>query len=143
MTATRSRKEEKFYKKYLKTVDKNVCVFCAIKKGSDQLVVTTKHFKVITNIFPYSVWDGQEVVDHLMITPKKHTDSLKDMPDSQKVEYVNLIESYEQNGYNIYARAPINKTKSVVHQHTHLIKTDGALKKLIVFSTKPYVRIVK
>jgi diadenosine tetraphosphate (Ap4A) HIT family hydrolase len=143
MSATRSRKEQIYYKKYLKTVDKSVCVFCEIKKGSDQLLSVTKHFKVIKNIFPYSIWDGQKVVDHLMVTPKKHTDSIKDMPDSQKVEYVNLIELYEQKGYNIYARAPVSKMKSIVHQHTHLIKTEGAHKKLIVLSTKPYLRIVK
>lgn len=143
MSATRSRKEQIQYKKYLKTVNKDVCVFCDIKKGSDQLISTTKYFKVIINIFPYSVWDGQKVADHLMVTPKKHTDSLKNMPDSQKVEYVNLIEAYEKEGYNIYARAPVSKMKSIVHQHTHLIKTEGAHKKLIVLSTKPYVRIVK
>lgn len=143
MSATRSRKEQVLYKKYLKTVDKNVCVFCEIKKGSDQLLSSTKYFKVIKNIFPYSIWDGQKVVDHLMVTPKKHTDSLKNMPDTQKVEYVNLIETYEQKGYNIYARAPVSKMKSIIHQHTHLIKTEGMHKKLIVLNTKPYLRIVK
>ena len=40
-------------------------------------------------------------------------------------QYVDLIEEYEQIGYNIYARAPASVIKSIQHQHTHLIKTAG------------------
>lgn len=142
MTATRSRKEEKDYKKYLKTINHTDCVFCVIKKGNEQLVEETKNFKVIKNIFAYSLWDGQAVTDHMMITPKKHSDSLANMRPKEKVEYVDLIEKYEKLGYNIYARAPSSVIKSVIHQHTHLIKTEGSSKRLVLLLRKPYFRIV-
>jgi diadenosine tetraphosphate (Ap4A) HIT family hydrolase len=143
MTATRSRREEKSYKKYLKTAQRNTCAFCVIKKNNHQLVTTTSHFKIITNIFPYSLWDGQKVISHLMITPKRHTDSLSNMKPDEKVEYVDLIEQYEYQGYNIYARAPSSSVKSIIHQHTHLIKTDGKTRRFVFLIRKPYFRIVR
>lgn len=143
MTVSRSRKEVKTYKQYQKTIDKSICDFCAITENDVQHITITKYFKVIKNIFPYSIWDSQRVVDHLMVTPIAHTDTIKNMSDEQKIEYVDIIEGYEQQGYNIYARAPGSKMKSIVHQHTHLIKTEGDPKKFILHTMKPYVRIVK
>lgn len=143
MSATRSRREELAYATYLRSLASDVCVFCAIKKDSEQLIEQTKYFKVIKNIFGYSLWDGMAVEDHIMVTPKKHTDSLDDMTDAQKVEYVNVISRYEQQGYNVYARAPVSSAKSIVHQHTHLIKTTGRSKRFILLLRKPYIRIVR
>lgn len=143
MTAPRSRHEESIYRKHLKTAKAEACVFCAIQKGDDQYVEETEYFKVIKNNFPYSLWDGQTVVDHLMITPKKHTDSLKSMKSAEKVEYVDLLEKYEKQGYNVYLRAPVSVIKTVVHQHTHLIKTEGGPKKLVLHMRKPYIRVVR
>jgi hypothetical protein len=37
-------------------------------------------------------------------------------------EYAQLIADFEAQGYSMYLRAPANTTKSVAHQHTHLIK---------------------
>lgn len=141
MSTTRSRKEHKLYKRYLKTTDKSVCNFCAIQTGSDQLIEQTEYFKVLQNIFPYSIWDGLSVVDHLMITPIQHTDNLGGMQPDQKTEFVDLVARYEAHGYNIYARTPASKIKSVAHQHTHLIKTEGKPKRLIFLLLKPYFRI--
>jgi ATP adenylyltransferase len=143
MTATRSRKEEKVYKKYLKMTDHSICSFCPIKAGEDQFVEETKNFKIIKNIFAYSIWDGQKVVDHLMVTPKKHTDSLAAMAPAEKIEYVDIIEKYESQGYNIYSRAPASAIKSIPHQHTHLIKTEGDSKRFVFLLRKPYIRIVR
>lgn len=140
MTAQRSRREELTYKKHLSRVDRTVCAFCAIQDHHPQWVKDTKYFKVIKNIFPYSLWDGQKVVDHLMVTPKKHTDSLSAMKSAQKVEYVDLIEEYEHMGYNIYARAPTSVIKSIQHQHTHLIKTAGRPRGFVFLMRKPYFR---
>jgi len=143
MTATRSRKEEKIYKKHLKSTNRNDCAFCIIKKGNRQLVEETNNFKIIKNIFAYSLWDGQKVTDHMMITPKKHTDSLANMQPKEKIEYVDLVEKYEKLGYNIYSRAPSSAIKSIAHQHTHLIKTEGDSKRFIFLLRKPYIRIVR
>lgn len=143
MSATRSRKEHKAYKKYLKSDNLPKCVFCKIQKSHNQLIKETKHFKIINNIFPYSLWDNQAVTDHLMIIPKQHTDSLANMSAEQKCEYVDLVAKYEKQGYNIYSRTPVSTVKSIPHQHTHLIKNDGQTKWLIFLLRKPYMRFTK
>src|SRR5690606_219671 len=98
MTATRSTKEELQYHKYRRTQDESSCSFCTIRKESDQYVKETDQFRVIRNRFPYSIWDGQSVIDHLMITPKKHTDNLGDVDSDGASEYLKLVHEYELKG---------------------------------------------
>lgn len=138
MTATRSRKEEITYKKHQTKKTDDTCAFCKIKKGNEQFINETKYFRVIRNIFSYSIWDGQKVVDHLMLIPKQHTDSLGDLPKAAAEEYVRIISAYEKKSYNIYARAPSSVIKSVIHQHTHFIKTKGGPKNFVFLLRKPY-----
>ncbi len=142
MTAPRSRKENTTYNRYQAKQQGSLCVFCEINKKSPQFVTEGKYFKVIRNIFAYSLWDSQDVNDHLMLVPKKHVDSLAKLPSAAATEYVKLISDYEQKGYNIYARAPVSVIKTVVHQHTHFIKTSGAPKRFVFLLRKPYVRLV-
>jgi len=143
MTATRSRKEEITYRTHQSKQKNTGCVFCHIKKGHDQFISEHTYFIVIRNIFEYSIWDGQKVVDHLMLVPKKHTDSLGELPTGAAEEFVKIISAYEKKSYNIYARAPLSVIKSVVHQHTHLIKTVGRPKNFVFLLRKPlYVRLV-
>ena len=142
MTAQRSRKEEFKYRNYRKQTLTDVCEFCS--PLSDQLVKTTSKFKIIRNKFPYSVWDGQTVVDHLMIVPKKHTDTVADFTDQMVVDFHRVLQDYEQQGYNTYLRAPSSKIKSIHHQHTHLLKTQGRPKRFILLIRRPfYFRFVK
>ncbi len=142
--ATRSRKEEKNYKKYRETDSfKGVCTFCNISPDEDQFVKETKSFQVIKNIFSYSQWDGQGVVDHLLIVPKKHTVSLGDLTAPEAVEFIELIGSYEKLGYDFSARAPKSNRKTVQHQHTHLIKLDRKTKKFLFYLKKPYIRFLR
>lgn len=143
MAATRSRKEERTYKSHLKKIPNGLCEFCAIDQKSKQLIRASRSFKIIRNIFPYSLWDGQKVTEHIMVVPKKHIDNLSQMTEKEKIEFVDLIESYERQGYNIYTRAPVSVIKSVVHQHTHMIKTEGSPKKLVFLLRKPYIRILR
>ncbi len=142
MTATRSRKEEKTYKKDLHANMRPGCPFCEISPKSEQFVEEGVAFHVIRNIYPYSLWDGQGVVDHLMVVPKKHTDTLSDIKAREKAEYVDIISKYEGQGYDIYARAPKSAAKSVFHQHTHIIKLDGRHRRFVLLMRKPYIRIL-
>ncbi len=138
MSATRSRKEEMIYRAYRKKQNPEICLFCQIKKGHRQHILDTRSFRLIRNIFPYSVWDGQKVVDHLMITPKKHVTGLADLSSQEAAELHKLISRYEKRGYSIYARSPESKIKSVAHQHTHLIKTKGKPWDLIFLIRRPF-----
>ena len=134
MLSTRTQKNIKRYKKHKQTTDDASCVFCIAQESDESYISSTKSFKILRNIFPYSTWDLQNVTDHLMIVPKKHTDTLNDLTTHEAIEYVNLLGSYESRGYNVYARSPGSGMKTVVHQHTHLIKTEGAVKRLLIYS---------
>ncbi|MDB5185866.1 MAG: hypothetical protein JWL85_389 [Candidatus Saccharibacteria bacterium] len=142
----RTRKEEYRYKKYQQDRSKSnttTCVFCDISTGDEQLISETPNFKIVKNMFGYSIWDNQPVADHLMILPKIHTDTLSSLSPDAAVEFVQLISNYESIGYNVYARAPQSLAKTVVHQHTHLIKTAPKYKQFVLYLQKPYVRIAK
>jgi len=138
----RTSKNQKAYAAHTNKARKsNVCQFCELAAGSDEVVKIHKHFKILKNIFPYDNWDAQDVLDHLMITPIKHTESLSTLGDKAAVEFVQLISSYEKNGYDVFARSPHSTTKSVPHQHTHLIKTGGKKHKGVLHLQKPYISI--
>jgi diadenosine tetraphosphate (Ap4A) HIT family hydrolase len=139
MAVYRSRSAEKSYRKYLANKDASICDFCAIQKDSDQYIAETASFKIIKNRFPYTIWDWQRVEEHIMLIPKTHHATLSDLSEGQAIEYMHLIHEYEQQGYNLYTRAPNSKVKSVVHQHAHLIKTGGPTKKFILQIEKPYL----
>ncbi len=138
MTATRNGREEREYIRYRKTHHPKGCPFCNIKRSDGQHIKSYKYFTVIRNIFPYSLWDGQGVVDHLMVTPKKHTDRLSGQPDAAAIEYVRIVEKYELDGYNVYTRTFKSSSKSVAHYHTHLIKLDGRERWFVWKLKKPF-----
>jgi diadenosine tetraphosphate (Ap4A) HIT family hydrolase len=129
--------------KHLKKTDISSCSFCDINKGHNQFVEATKFFKIIRNRFPYTFWDGQGVADHLMVVPQRHIDSLATLSDEEKIEYVTILQRYEEQSYNVYARAPQSVMKSIVHQHTHLIKTNGTVNKFVLTLRKPLIRIIR
>lgn len=144
MSVSRSRREEKNYSRYRKKLVSGECQFCSIKDSDDQFVKASKSFKVIRNIFAYSIWDGQSVDDHLMIVPKRHVDSLAHLNESEAREYIKLVGQYEQAGYSSYSRHPSSTIKSVVHQHTHLIRTSGLSKNFIFLLRRPFfIRLAK
>jgi diadenosine tetraphosphate (Ap4A) HIT family hydrolase len=142
MTAPRSTKEARLYDRQRRESADEGCPFCAIHKGHPQYVEETQFLKVIRNRMPYSIWDGQGVLSHLMIIPKKHVDKLGSLDGKAAAEFIRLVDTYESAGYNIYARAPISSVKSVEHQHTHLIQLDGKDRRFIVVLRKPfYIRL--
>jgi diadenosine tetraphosphate (Ap4A) HIT family hydrolase len=144
MTASRTRKQVKQYRRHRRTVERpqEVCAFCDVNEKSPQTVKITTYFKLIKNIFPYSIWDDFTIEDHLLLTPKRHTDSLADLPDKADIEYIRIISKYEAKGYNIYARAPGSNMKSIAHQHTHLIKPGKKKVRFLLYIAKPYLRWV-
>jgi diadenosine tetraphosphate (Ap4A) HIT family hydrolase len=113
------------------------CPFCA-KFQKPELIATTTHAQVVRNAFSYDVWEGKKVIDHLMILPKRHVASLGKLKPAELADIMKLMAEYEANNYNVYARGVANVTRSVVHQHTHLIKTTDKEAKFYFYSAKPY-----
>lgn len=141
---TRKRKEEKQYQKQRRRRKVNVaCTFCVITEGHDEFIEEGEFFKIITNAFRYSYWDEQDVEHQVMLIPKQHVDSIRRLPVEAASEFLEFVGQYEEKGYSIYARPPQSVTKTVQHQHTHLIKTTGKRKNLIVYSKKPFLLFTK
>ncbi len=138
----RTRSQTNTYKKYRKTVTEE-CQFCAFITDAEQVLVEHEHFWIVRNIFPYDVWDDYRVAEHLMLVPKRHVVSLADFSDSEKSEYMELIAAYEQRGYSIYSRTDLSPTKSVPHQHTHLICIDPRPINTLYYSNFPHVLIYR
>ena len=138
----RKNKNHKVYAVHAEAAKKSGgCAFCELKADSYQVIKIAEHFKIIKNIFPYDNWDARDVLDHLMITPIMHTESLSTLGDEAAVEFVKLMSGYEKQGYDVYGRSPHSTVKSVPHQHTHLIKTGGKNHKAIIHLQKPYISI--
>lgn len=141
---TKGRKSELAYRKQLKERKKvKDCIFCSIVPGHPEFIEEGKYFRVIITKFPYNFWDEQDVVDQVMLIPIKHVESFKGLPVQAASEFLDYISKYEEKGFSVYARAPQSATKSQPHQHTHLIKTKGKRKKLIIYLRKPFVLIMK
>lgn len=132
------------YQRNIKKEKSNTdCAFCAFQNSTEQVVSTHDNFWIVKNKYPYDLWDQCGVLDHLMVVPKRHTDTLAHLNTEEQLEYIMLVASYETQGYSVYSRAPGNAIKSVFHLHTHLIKLDNKPKKLVVFSKRPSLLITK
>jgi hypothetical protein len=129
------RKTHQQYKSFPKPA---VCSFC-----EDDLIGRsermTEHVYVMPNRVSYDVWEMRNVVDHLLVIPRKHVTSLQELSDEAKLDIMNILGEYEAQGYNIYARGFGSGQRSVAHQHTHLIKTHPKKARAVVALQKPYV----
>jgi ATP adenylyltransferase len=136
----RSRKTTKAYNpgktsKQL-TAGEVPCPFCELddrpvhKDGEAMRVVPNKH--------PYEYWDKRGVIEHLLLIPKRHVESLSELTDKEKVEAIELMSEYESAGYSVYWRSKTNGERTVPHQHTHLIKVNNVSPHLSIYSEKPY-----
>ena len=137
MTMNRTRKNHRVYATYAKKAKKQDCDFCNFNTRDKQVVASVDDFWIINNIFPYDMWDSAGVKDHLMVVPKRHADAIGDFTAKEQTSFAKILGNYDKKGYSIYARAPGNVIKSVVHQHTHLIALDNKPKKALIYLKKP------
>lgn len=93
---------------------------------------------IMPNRVSYDLFEERRVTDHLMVVPKRHVETLADFTKEENLDYMALIGKYEQQGYNVYARGVGSITRSVAHQHTHLIKLRDKKSSLIIFTRKPH-----
>lgn len=98
---------------------------------------------IVPNLTQYDLWELHDVVDHLLIIPKRHVESLDKLSGEERLAVMDSAASYEAKGYSLYARGVGFTKKSVKHQHTHLIKTTNKKPRLAVFLQKPYYLLKK
>jgi ATP adenylyltransferase len=94
--------------------------------------------RVMANKYPYEYWDGRNVVEHLLLAPKRHILTLSELNNDEKIEAINLMAEYEANGYSVYWRSQTNESRSVPHHHTHLLKLNNRSVRFVFYLKKPY-----
>lgn len=133
------RKTRTVYSKHhITDAQQNVCNFCR-PDMKEQVLFENKTMYVVANRVAYDMFEDRKVTDHLMVIPKKHHDSIQTFNNEEKCDAMDVIGEYEANGYSVYARGLGSPTRSVKHQHTHLIKLVDRPSRIIVYARKPYV----
>jgi ATP adenylyltransferase len=129
------RKTHKIYSGYPKPES---CDFCQFERTQAETNTVFQHCVVLPNRTFYDVWELRDVVDHLLVVPKAHVESLAQLAPAARHEIIDVIANYEAQGYNVYSRAPGSPQKSVLHQHTHLIKIGDRAARASLYVRRPY-----
>jgi diadenosine tetraphosphate (Ap4A) HIT family hydrolase len=136
----RRRTTQKRYAKQQRTAG---CPFCEVDNPAlnpeRKVFKETKHATIIANIYPYELWEMVPVEEHLLLVPKRHVGTLTELNAEERADIMNLMCEYETHGYSVYARGVGNVNRSLPHQHTHLIKTNGPKARGSLYLDKPYV----
>lgn len=130
------RKTRKEYKKHLRPAS---CPFCNTDELQNRQVIETKFAYIVPNKTSYDVWEARTVKDHLLVIPKRHVRSLHELTKAESADIMNILAEYEDKNYNVYARGKSSSVRSVVHQHTHLIKTNPRAHHGTFYWRKPYI----
>lgn len=143
-TTKNAHAKRRFYEDRRAKVPKDFCPFCTISDDEvDLLKGKSKNFVMLKNKFPYDFWDMRGVKEHLMLIPRRHTAKLSDFTKEEMHELNLFMAKYDDNGYNIYLRAPTSDQRSQEHQHTHFIKSHSPMKRFVMYLKKPYITIVR
>lgn len=90
--------------------------------SSRHIKFSTETMIVMANDYPYHMYDGAAVEDHMMLVPRRHLHSLSQLDKQEQAEYWKLYIKLADMGYNTVTRPRSNKRRSVPgHVHTHLI----------------------
>jgi len=122
---------------------KNHCAFCGDESLESRLIEKTETMIVIPNRVSYDIFEGRRVEHHFMVLPIRHAENIAEFTDQEKREMTDLLAKYELLGYNMYARGVGSISRSVKHQHTHLIKLTNALPHFSFYMRRPYLLIHK
>lgn len=113
------------------------CPYCHL--DDRPILVDGSTMRIFPNKFPYEYWDNRGVVEHLLLVPKRHVESVDHLTDVEKAEAINLMADYEAAGYSVYWRNQANTARSVPHQHTHLLKLNNESPNFVFYLKKPYL----
>src|SRR5664279_2056694 len=113
------------------------CTLCP-ERNVDKIIHDGTTMYVIKNRVQYDMFEGRRVADHLMVIPKCDREMVSEFSNEESMEMVNIIGDYEKQGYNFYGRGLNSLTRSVKHQHTHLIKLVPYKQRFILMIRKPY-----
>lgn len=113
------------------------CPFCRPETMTD-VVFENDTIYIVPNLTQYDLWELFDVVDHLLIIPKRHVEALSELDSQERLAVMDAAAEYEGKGYNVYARGVGFVNRSVKHQHTHLIKVTNDKPRIALFLKTPY-----
>lgn len=121
------------------------CPFChlddpKLNPKPRRILKETKYSLVMDPLYPYDIWEFRDVTEHLMIIPKRHVSSLRELTAEERSDIMELYGEYEAQDFNIYARPSASVQRTIpLHQHTHLIKTGSDQARGALYLAKPYL----
>lgn len=118
------------------------CTFCN-EIGQSRIVHENDTMFIIPNRVSYDMFEGRRVLEHFMVIPKRHAETLAEFTDQEKIDQMTIAGEYEAKGFNVYARGVGSVSRTVKHQHTHLIKLVNKRSNFVLFARKPYLLIDK
>ena len=135
-----------FYQNYLKSVRK--CPFCSLSRA--EILKENKNAVIIPAKAPYTK-------DHLLVVPKKHILSFKDMTLEEEKDLDKLVDFAMRKIHKkyrdvsiLYREGDMKKVgKSIDHVHYHIIPNlkigaiDINLKKRIILEDRDYLKLVE
>lgn len=130
----------KTIKKYHARRDLQNCPFCKPETLANA-VYENEHIYIVPNLTQYDLWELFDVQEHLLVIPKRHAESLGELNAAERAAVMDEIAEYETKGYSIYARGVGFVNRSVLHQHTHLIKTTNKKPRFAFYIRHPYFLI--
>lgn len=88
-----------------------------------EVIASGPTMSILKNDFPYYMFDGRTVAEHIMLLPKRHVRRLSELNPEETAEYWQAYRQYDHDGYNTMTRPASEHRRSVQgHVHTHLIK---------------------
>jgi diadenosine tetraphosphate (Ap4A) HIT family hydrolase len=139
MPHRRRSTEVSYIKTLRKQPAKKSCPFCFTGSHDRDVIEETKHLLLIKNIYPYDIFDDIPVSDHMLIVPKRHIVHISDYTAAENREFMQIVAKYDKKGYSLYARSDSNTNKTVIHQHSHLIRTKDRRIRFALFARRPYI----
>ncbi|MGK2896017.1 MAG: hypothetical protein ACSLEY_00230 [Candidatus Saccharimonadales bacterium] len=118
------------------------CPFCQPEQRS-RAVRTTDTMYLMPNRTKYDLFEGIPVIEHLMIIPKKHREAIVEFTKQERAEFADIIAEYESQGYHFLGRGVGTVSRSVQHQHTHLIKLSDKPTQVLLHIKKIHLLLAK
>lgn len=116
------------------------CIFCKLdeNKIANTIIEETENFYIKPSL-------GALVEGYILIISKKHINSMAELNESEKIEYLSIIEKYRNLFKKIYNRFPIifehgtnglseTSASSIVHAHTHIVNHNYTNEKSVLES---------
>jgi hypothetical protein len=124
----RSPKMHAAYLKQMEQTRQNAAsTACALCDKGRTVVQEHGPIRVIKNDYPYAVFQGMPVREHLMVITARHVGGLSELTYEEAAVYWRICAEYSGRDYTLFTQAATKSQRSIPgHIHTHLILCGGS-----------------